>query len=124
MLRSRYSIAAGSCVTHAQVSVNPANMRVGYHTDWASGFPFKQVGLPDNYALPLPAIWAFGFDYDPAFLRATGSRMHTGVALAEERVRLAAEAVNTPASEYRRELRKRYRSPGQCGAGLIKGETT
>lgn len=125
MLRSRYAIAAVNCVTHAQVSVNPANMRVGYHTDWASGFPFKGVGLPDNYALPLPAIWAFGFEYDPAFLRATGSRMHTGVALAEERVRLAAEAASASVSEYRKELKRRYRSPGQCGAGLIrKGETT
>jgi hypothetical protein len=125
MLRSRYAIAAANCVTHAQVSVNPANMRIGYHTDWASGFPFKRAGLPDNYALPLPAIWAFGFDYDPVFLRAAGSRMHTGVALAEERLRLAAEAANLPVSEYRKKLKTRYRSPGKCGAGLTrKGETT
>lgn len=51
MLRSRYAIPAANCVTHAQVSVNPSNMRVGYHTDWASSFPFEELGLPDNYAL-------------------------------------------------------------------------
>src|SRR5215831_10795702 len=28
MLRSRYRIAVGNCVTHAQVSVNPSNIRV------------------------------------------------------------------------------------------------
>ena len=49
MLRSRYPIAAADCVTHAQVSVNPDNMRVGYHTDWASGFPYESIGLPNNY---------------------------------------------------------------------------
>ena len=125
MLRSRYSIMAGNCVTHAQVSVNPDNMKVGYHTDWASGFPFKEVGLPDNYQLPLPAIWAFGFGYDSSFLRAAGSRMHTGVALAEEKLRLAAEAGNCAVSEYREELRKRYRSSAECGGRVIrKGEAT
>jgi len=29
MLRSRYAIPAGNCVTHAQVSVNPQNMHIG-----------------------------------------------------------------------------------------------
>jgi hypothetical protein len=61
MLRSRYRIPVANCVTHAQVSVNPSNMQAGYHTDWAFGFPFEQVGLPDNYARDLPSLWAFGF---------------------------------------------------------------
>jgi hypothetical protein len=61
MLRSRYQISAENCVTHAQVSVNPSNMQVGYHTDWAAGFPFEALGLPDNYELALPSLWAFGF---------------------------------------------------------------
>ncbi len=74
MLRARYGIAAGNCVTHAQVSVNPVNMRVGYHTDWASSFPFAQLGLPDNYARPLPAIVAFGFEYDETFVQLAGGR--------------------------------------------------
>ena len=37
-------IPATNCVTHAQVSVNPANMLVGYHTDWAGNFPFQRSG--------------------------------------------------------------------------------
>ena len=53
MLRSKYNLPAGNCVTHAQVSVNPDNMRVGWHTDWGSNFPFQEVGLPDNYQQPL-----------------------------------------------------------------------
>jgi hypothetical protein len=43
MLRARYRISAVNCVTHAQVSLNPSNMRVGYHMDWASKFPFEQL---------------------------------------------------------------------------------
>ena len=41
MLRSKYRIAPRNCVTHAQVSVNAAQMLVGYHTDWAANFPFS-----------------------------------------------------------------------------------
>ena len=66
MLRAKYHIPQSNCVTHAQVSVNPDNMLVGYHTDWAGNFPFRDIGLSDNYALPPASIYAFGFDYDPA----------------------------------------------------------
>ena len=45
MLRGKYHIPASNCVTHAQVSVNPDNMLVGYHTDWAGNFPFLDIGL-------------------------------------------------------------------------------
>jgi len=44
MLRKRYGIPAGNCVTHAQVSVNPSNLLIGYHIDWASSF-FRPVRL-------------------------------------------------------------------------------
>src|SRR5215472_17626031 len=66
VLRSRYGIPTANCVTQAQVSVNPSHLRVGYHTDWASGFPYQEVGLPDNYRQPLASLWAFEFEYDPA----------------------------------------------------------
>ena len=62
MLRSKYNVPAENCVTHAQVSVNASSLRIGYHLDWASSFPFDQLGLPDNYALPLPAVSVFGFE--------------------------------------------------------------
>ena len=85
MLRSRYGIATEDCVTHAQVSVNPQNMKIGEHTDWAAKFPFAGVGLPDNYSIPLASMYVFGFDYDSVFLRATGTRWR-GLDLAELRV--------------------------------------
>ncbi len=109
MLRARYRISAANCVTHAQVSVNPSNMRVGYHTDWASNFPFEQVGLPNNYERPLPALVEFGFEYDPAFLNWAGTRLHAGVALAEETVRRRAAAAGLRLPAYRKLLRERYR---------------
>lgn len=110
MLRSRYRIPAGNCVTHAQVSVNPSNMLVGYHKDWAAGFPFAELGLPDNYQLPLPSLWAFGFDCAPDWLAGSGSRMADGVALGEQDfARRAATAGVAPAA-YRKVLRQQYRA--------------
>jgi hypothetical protein len=79
MLRSKYRIAAVNCVTHAQVSVNPANMQAGYHYDWAAGFPFAQVGLPDNYAVAAPSLWLFGFTYDPSLVNVTGEPFWKGL---------------------------------------------
>jgi hypothetical protein len=108
MLRSRYRISAANCVTHAQVSVNPSNMLVGYHTDWASSFPFQSLGLPDNYALPLPAMWAFGFESDPSFLHTAGDRMAASVSLAEQSLLKSATEAGVSAGAYRATLRKRY----------------
>jgi hypothetical protein len=48
MLRAKYNLAAEDCVVHAQVSINPGNRRIGWHTDWGAGFPFREIGLPDN----------------------------------------------------------------------------
>jgi len=108
MLRSRYRIPAGNCVTHAQVSVNPSNMLVGYHTDWAAGFPFAALGLPDNYQRALPSVWAFGLDHEPVRLLASG--MSPGIQLAEQDlVRQAAAAGMRPAA-YQKTLRRQYRA--------------
>jgi len=74
MLRSKYRIAVSNCVTHAQVSVNPGNNQVGYHYDWADRFPYAGAGLPDNYSAAVPAIWLFGFTYDPSLVTVTGAR--------------------------------------------------
>jgi hypothetical protein len=110
MLRIRYQIPAANCVTHAQVSVNPSNMLVGYHTDWAAGFPFAELGLPDNYGRPLPALWAFGFDYEPAWLALGGSRMSAGVELAEQDIARAAVAAGMRPAAYRKALRQHYKT--------------
>jgi len=109
MLRARYGIPATNCVTHAQVSVNPFNMRVGYHTDWASSFPFEQLGLPDNYDQPIPALSIFGFESDATFLRVSGSRLYAGVELAEERLRERAAEQGVPLAAYRGSLQRLYR---------------
>jgi hypothetical protein len=109
MLRDRYGIPAGNCVTHGQVSVNPSNMRIGYHTDWASGFPFEQLGLPNNYVQAVPALSVFGFEYDSSFPGLAGSPMYAGVELAERNVNDAAVESGLSEPAYRKILRKRYR---------------
>jgi hypothetical protein len=110
MLRRRYGIPAGNCVTHAQVSVNASSMRIGYHLDWASSFPFEQLGLPDNYALPLPAVSVFGFEYDSNFQRRAGGRMYLEAQLADQVFRDRAAAAHVPVLAYRNIWQKRYRS--------------
>jgi N-acetylmuramoyl-L-alanine amidase len=123
MLRSRYGIAASNCVTHAQVSVNPLNMRVGAHTDWASDFPFAAVGLPDNYSIPLASVYAFGFDYDSLFLRGM-SKPWKGLALATEQVEKQARLEGATPARYRAMLQHRYKDIAAAlkeekGAGQI-----
>ena len=108
MLRSRYGIATENCVTHAQVSVNPQNMRIGEHTDWAGKFPFAGVGLPDNYSIPLASLYVFGFDYDSVFVRATGARWR-GLDLAELKVARQAAAEGLETRRYRAILQHRYK---------------
>jgi hypothetical protein len=109
MLRARYGISAINCVTHAQVSVNPSNMRVGYHTDWASSFPFEQLGLPNNYDQPTAAVTSFGFEADAVFLRIAGSRLYNGVDLAEEKLRERAADRGLEIGVYRGMLQRLYR---------------
>jgi hypothetical protein len=121
MLRSRYHIAAENCVVHAQVSVNPDNRRVGYHTDWAADFPYREMGLEDNYALPAPALYLFGFSYDSVFLELTGARLRKGLLHAEERLVEEATVDGRTVAEYKRILQQRYREKlKQIG---VKGET-
>jgi hypothetical protein len=109
MLRSKYHIPASNCVTHAQVSVNPGNMLIGYHTDWAGNFPFLEVGLSDNYTAPPPSIYAFGFDYDATFVHHTGVRLWEGLALADDEMRTEAAARGLAVAKYRTILRKKYK---------------
>ncbi len=122
MLRSRYGIRSRNCVTHAQVSVNPENMRVGWHTDWASAFPFEKLGLPNNYALALPAMTAFGFEYDDNFVRLAGSRLFEGVEQAEAHLRSDAERQGMSAESWRKSLQRTYRERlGRYAHGSIGG---
>ena len=49
VLRSRHNIADQNCVPHGLVSVNATKKLIGYHADWARGFPFGALGLEDKY---------------------------------------------------------------------------
>jgi len=109
MLRKRYAIPAGNCVTHAQVSVNASNLQIGYHLDWASSFPFEQLGLPDNYELPLPSVFQSGFQYDLSFERRAGARVYQEAQLGEQILRQRAAAAHLQVPVYRKALQKRYR---------------
>ena len=108
MLRAKYHIPAINCVTHAQVSVNPRTMRLGYHTDWAANFPFREVGLGDGYDTPIAALNLFGFDYDSAFLHANGRRVWQGLVTAQEQLVREAAAHGTTLDIYRRTLHQRF----------------
>jgi hypothetical protein len=120
MLRDRYKIPGENCVTHAQVSVNPSNMIIGYHTDWAGKFPFLELGLNDNYALPPASLSAFGFDYDPAFVASTGSRLTPGLLAAESDIRDRAAKLNCTVSQLKSRLKSNYK---EIAAAVKSGES-
>lgn len=109
MLRAKYGIGARNCVTHAQVSVAPSIMRLGNHMDWAASFPFGELNLENNYAIPNPAVAVFGFRYDPDFLKATGQELWRGIVLGEDEFRQQASGNGSSVSEYRAATKKRYR---------------
>ncbi len=109
MLRAKYNLPAENCVVHAQVSINPGSRRIGWHTDWGAGFPFRELGLPNNYQIPNPSLYLFGFEYDQAYTAVTGPDLWKGLEAADERVReVAAERGVTPAA-YRNILQRRFR---------------
>ena len=109
MLRYRYSIPEENCVTHAQVSINPYSMKLGNHTDWAYNFPFKALGLSDNYALAPAAIWALGFTYDEDLIGRSAGQKWPGLSAADTLfARYAADHKQTSA-QYRLALRRRYK---------------
>ncbi len=110
MLRERFGILEGNCVTHEMVSVNPDKMLIGYHTDWAGRFPFEQVGLPDNYNKTLPSVEYWGFDYDSQFVADVGGRVWPGVRLALSEFRQEALRRKLPLERFRRQRQRQYQS--------------
>lgn len=122
MLRAKYKIAALNCATHAQVSVSMASMGIGYHTDWAGNFPFAALGLPDNYKLALPAVWAFGFDYHQTFIDATGGQPWPGLKLAEQNLQEQAALARIPAAQYKQKLQQSYKQLITALYGSIHGD--
>jgi hypothetical protein len=95
------------CVTHGLTSVNPRKHLIGHHVDWARGFPFAAFGLPDQYAVPSPAVALFGFDHDEVFAAAVGEPW-PGVAEAERQIAAEAERQGLPSETVRRERTEIY----------------
>jgi hypothetical protein len=110
MLRSAYGIPDGNCVTHAQVSVNPDNLRIGYHTDWGGGFPFADLGLAIGYSAPIAAVDVFGFVYDEHFLEAIGGRPWVGLLAAEQQILIDAGAHGMTGPRYRTVLQQQFQA--------------
>ena len=109
MLRGKYKITSDNCVTHAQVSVNPSNMLIGDHTDWAGNFPFVEIGLRDNYEIPVAGLYAFGLEYDQTYVKSTGVRLWKGLVLAEEQLRQDAASHGVPLITYRKNRQKKLK---------------
>ena len=107
-LRQRFAIAPEMCVTHGLTSINPRQGLIGYHRDWARGFPFEAFGLPDLYAVPPPSVALFGFGHDDDFLRAIGERW-PGLIAAEKSLEEEARQRALPVDTVRRERQAVYR---------------
>lgn len=108
MLRARFRIPAENCLTHAQVSFNPGNRRIGYHTDWAFAFPFQDLGLPNNYAHPPAAVLLFGFGYDEPLLERKQPGIWQGLEAAAQKLVEEAGARGMSLKQYRAVLLRRY----------------
>lgn len=107
-LRQRFAIAPEMCVTHGLASVAPKRGLIGYHLDWARGFPFAAFGLPDLYAQPLPSVALFGFNYDSEFLRVMGERW-PGLIAAEQQLAAEARERSMTIDDLRGERQAEYR---------------
>jgi hypothetical protein len=108
ILRSRYNIDDANCVTHALVSINPAQMLICYHRDWVRNFPFAAMGLSDKYQVAPASMRDFGFTYDGELLNLLGGQVWPGARLAEEEFRQRSEHMNEKAEQVRRRMRDLY----------------
>ncbi|HEX8458542.1 MAG TPA: peptidoglycan recognition family protein [Pyrinomonadaceae bacterium] len=108
VLRSRYQINDEDCVTHGLVSVNPSNMLICYHHDWARNFPFEAFGLSDKYKVAPASVSEFGFTYDEEIIAKLGGDVWAGVKIGEAEFRRRAEELKLTTEEMRRRMRERY----------------
>lgn len=109
ILRSRYNIEDANCVTHGLVSVNPSNMLICFHHDWARNFPFAAMGISDKYKVAPASISEFGFTYDSETIRMLGGALWSGVKEADEKFQRRAAEEGVKPEELRQQLRQRYR---------------
>ena len=109
VMRTVYNIPTENCITHEMVAVNPSDMLIGRHTDWAGRFPFEQVGLPDNYELPLHSVAEWGFTYGDELVQTLGGKVWPGVAEGERLFAIEAASRGMSEDEFRRARRKAFR---------------
>jgi hypothetical protein len=109
IIRSRHQIDDANCVTHGLVSVNPSNMLIAFHHDWARNFPFEAMGLSDKYKVAPASVSHFGFTYDDEVVAKLGGALWSGVAAAEGEFNARAAAGRTTPEELRSRMRERFR---------------
>jgi len=109
MLLARYNIAPDNCVGHAQVSVNPSNHSAGYHTDWATNLPFRDLGLADNYGRTLPSVALFGFGTADLIAVAGESPLSKSLLAAQQQIQNEAAQRGLSIDRYRETLQKKYK---------------
>jgi hypothetical protein len=134
VLRSRYQIKDADCVTHGLVSVNPSNMRILFHHDWAQGFPFEAMGVSDKYEVAPASVGELGFVYDADIVAEVGGKLWPGVAAAEAEFARRAAEQGARREDLQQHMRSVYRermnrqgalqrsqSPGDSPAGEEPG---
>jgi hypothetical protein len=109
MLREKFGIVEGNCVTHEMISVNPEKMLIGYHTDWKGRFPFDAVGLPDNYQRTLPSIVEWGFSYDEQFREELDGKLWPGLRASLKQFEREARSRELTVERYRRQQQEKYK---------------
>jgi hypothetical protein len=126
VLRAEYGIPEQNCVTHEMVSVNPDNMRIGYHTDFAGRFPFSDLGLPNNYELRLSSIAQWGFTYDNDFVEVIGGQIWPGMRRAQTSLYTQADEHHMTLAQFRDQRQAAYRKTSgdmRIARGSRAGET-
>ncbi|HEY9285940.1 MAG TPA: peptidoglycan recognition family protein [Pyrinomonadaceae bacterium] len=109
IIRNRHRIDDANCVTHGLVSVNPSNMLIAFHHDWARNFPFEAMGLSDKYKIAPASVSHFGFTYDDEIVAKLGGALWSGVVAAEGEFRTRAERARRTPDELRELMRARFR---------------
>ena len=86
-----------------------------------SSFRIRRTGFLRRFRRPLPAIFLFGYGYDPTFFELTGARLRKGLLQAEERLVEEATVDGRTVAEHKKFLQKRYRE--KLAEIAVKGDT-
>jgi hypothetical protein len=124
-LRQRFAIAPEMCVTHGLTSVSPKTHLIGFHKDWARGFPFAAFGLPDQYAVIPASMKYFGFGYDTVLAQTVGNDwpgMLQGKAAFSQAATASGETEDALRNERRVQYLRWYREAHVSNADINEAE--